>query len=201
MSVEFTEATHYGAGMRRTSFAAMHCSMARSLEVMGDWWTPLILRDLHLGLARFDELAEDLGISRNLLTTRLAALVERGLVERRRYSERPPRHTYHLTEAGRDLVPVLTALTAWGDRWLAPKQGPPLRLQHRTCGKFFTPTVACSRCGEAVSAEDVVAHGGPGGRTGPGTRLVAKVLRNRQHAGATRRATRAAKADGAPLGL
>ncbi|HXJ37323.1 MAG TPA: helix-turn-helix domain-containing protein [Candidatus Eisenbacteria bacterium] len=176
--------------MRRTSFAGMHCSMARSLEVMGDWWTPLILRDLHLGLTRFDELAEDLGISRNLLTTRLAALVERGLVERRRYSERPPRHAYHLTEAGRDLVPVLVALTAWGDRWLAPKQGPPLRLQHRTCGKFFTPTVACSHCGETVTAEDVVAHGGPGGRTAPGTRLVAKVLQDRGRDVAGRRAQR-----------
>src|SRR5215813_1874676 len=100
-------------GMRRTSFAGMHCSMARSLEVMGDWWTPLILRDLHLGLSRFDELAEDLAISRNLLTTRLAALVKHGIVERRRYSEHPPRDAYVLTAAGRDLVPVLMALTAW----------------------------------------------------------------------------------------
>jgi len=170
--------------MRRTSFAGMHCSIARSLEVMGDWWTPLILRDLHLGLTRFDELATDLEISRNLLTTRLAALVEHGLVERRRYSEHPPRDTYHLTAAGRDLVPVLAALSAWGDRWVAPKQGPPVRLQHRTCGKFFTPTVSCSHCGEPVAADDIVTHGGPGGRTGPGTRLVAKVLRERRHAAA-----------------
>jgi DNA-binding HxlR family transcriptional regulator len=168
--------------MRRTSFAGMHCSIARSLEVMGDWWTPLIVRDLHLGLTRFDELATDLGISRNLLTTRLTALVERGLVERRRYSERPPRDRYHLTTAGRDLVPVLAALTAWGDKWVAPKQGPPLRLQHRTCGEFFTPTVCCSHCGEALAADDLVAHGGPGGRQGPGTRLVAKLLGERRHA-------------------
>ena len=169
--------------MRRTSFAGMHCSIARSLEVMGDWWTPLIVRDLYLGLTRFDELATDLDISRNLLATRLAALVEHGLVERRRYSEHPPRDTYHLTAAGRDLVPVLAALTAWGDRWVAPKQGPPVRLQHRTCGEFFTPTVSCSHCGETLAAEDIVTHGGPGGRSGPGTRLVAKLLRERRAAG------------------
>ena len=165
--------------MRRTSFAGMHCSIARSLEVMGDWWTPLIVRDLHLGLARFDELATDLGISRNLLTSRLAALVDRGLVERRRYSERPPRDTYHLTAAGRDLVPVLAALTAWGDKWVAPKQGPPLRLQHRSCGAFFTPTVSCSACGEPLAADALVAHPGPGGRAAAGTRLVGKMLGKR----------------------
>jgi len=165
--------------MRRTSFAGMNCSIARSLEVMGDWWTPLIVRDLHLGLIRFDELATDLEISRNLLTTRLAALVEHGLVERLRYSEHPPRYTYHLTVAGQELVPVLAALTAWGDRWVAPKQGPPVRLQHRTCGEFFTPAVTCSHCGEPVTADDIVTHGGPGGRSGRGTRLVAKVLRER----------------------
>jgi DNA-binding HxlR family transcriptional regulator len=164
----------------------MHCSMARSLEVMGDWWTPLILRDLYLGLSRFDELAEDLDISRNLLTSRLAALVEHGLVERRRYSEHPPRDTYALTAAGLDLVPVLMALTAWGDRWVAPAGGPPVRLEHRRCGERFTPTVSCSRCGEPVRAEDVVTHGGPGGRAGSGTRLVAKLLRRREEAGRAR---------------
>jgi DNA-binding HxlR family transcriptional regulator len=170
--------------MRRTSFAGMHCSIARSLEVMGDWWTPLIVRDLHLGLTRFDELANDLGISRNLLAARLAMLVERGLVERRRYSEHPPRDTYELTAAGQDLVPVLAALTAWGDKWVAPKQGPPVRLQHRTCGEFFTPVVSCSHCGDPLVADDIVTHGGPGGRPGAGTRLVAKLLRERGRAAA-----------------
>ena len=91
----------------------------------------------------------------------------------------PPRDTYHLTAAGLELVPVLAALTAWGDKWVAPKQGPPLRLQHRGCGKFFTPTVSCSACGEALAANDLVAHPGPGGRAGPGTRLVGTVLGKR----------------------
>jgi DNA-binding HxlR family transcriptional regulator len=165
--------------MRRTSFAGMHCSLARSVEVMGDWWTPLILRDLYLGLTRFDDLAEDLAISRNLLTRRLAALVERGLVERRRYSDHPPRDAYVLTRAGLELVPVLMALTAWGDRWVAPKQGPPMRFEHQSCGEFFTPEVVCSKCRKPIDPGQVVAHGGPGGRGAPGTRVIAKLLRQR----------------------
>lgn len=89
--------------MRQTSFAAMACSMARSLELIGDWWTPLIIRDLQLGVDRFDSLVEDLGISRNLLTARLAHLLGHGIVERHRYSEHPPRDRYALTESGRHL--------------------------------------------------------------------------------------------------
>jgi DNA-binding HxlR family transcriptional regulator len=165
--------------MRQTSFSGMHCSMARSLEVIGDWWTPLIVRDLYLGLSRFDELASDLEISRNLLSTRLNALVDDGIVERRRYNEHPPRDEYALTEAGRDLVPVLMALTAWGDRWVAPPQGPPVRFRHHDCGQEFTPEVHCSECSTPIGLDTVDVLPGPGGRAGPGTRLVAKLLRDR----------------------
>src|SRR5215471_4914751 len=86
----------HNAVMRQTSFAGMHCSLAQSLEIVGDWWSPLILRDLFAGIARFEDLAKDLGVSRSLLTLRLEHLVERGVVERRRYSERPPRDRYAL---------------------------------------------------------------------------------------------------------
>ena len=110
--------------MRQTSFATMACSLARSLELVGDWWTPLIIRDLQLGVDRFDALADDLGISRNLLTTRLAHLVEHGIVARHRYQEHPPRDRYVLTEAGQELFPVLMALIVWGDRWATPEGGP-----------------------------------------------------------------------------
>jgi DNA-binding HxlR family transcriptional regulator len=158
----------------------MYCSMARSLEVIGDWWTPLILRDLYLGLSRFDELAEDLEISRNLLSTRLNALVDNGIIERRRYQARPPRDEYTLTEAGRDLVPVLMALTAWGDRWVAPSQGPPVRFRHHACESEFVPSVHCSECHEPITDDDVDVLPGPGGRAAPGTRLIAKLLRDRK---------------------
>jgi DNA-binding HxlR family transcriptional regulator len=162
--------------VRQTSFAQMQCSMARSLELIGDWWTPLIIRDLQLGVDRFDALAEDLGISRNLLAARLAHLTEHGIVVRRRYSEHPPRDRYLLTEAGQALVPVLWALTAWGDRWATPQGGPPLVFRHRRCGHRFTPTISCDACGQPIDPGEVQALPGPGARTGPGTRLLAQVL-------------------------
>ncbi len=161
-------------GMQRTSFAEMHCSIGQSLERVGEWWTPLILRDIHLGLHRFDDIAENLGVSRNLLTRRLEALIADGIVERRAYQERPPRHAYHLTEAGRELVPVLMALMAWGDKWATPAGGPPVLLEHDACGARFTPRVCCSECGQPVTATDVTALPGPGAASGPGTRVLAR---------------------------
>lgn len=160
--------------MQRTSFAEMHCSIGRSLELVGEWWTPLIVRDLYLGLNRFDDIAENLGISRNLLTRRLDALVEHGIVERRAYRERPPRHEYHLTAAGHELVPVLMALMAWGDKWATPPGGPPMRLVHRDCDAQFTPQVCCSACGEPIDDSAVASHAGPGAAAGPGTRVLAR---------------------------
>lgn len=162
-------------GMRQTSFAEVQCSLARSLEVIGDWWTPLIIRDLYLGIDRFDGLATDLGISRNLLTTRLAHLAEHGVVSRHRYSDHPPRDRYQLTEAGLDIVPVILALTAWGDRWATPPGGKPMIMRHRDCGGEFEPTVCCDACGERIGAAGVEVMPGPGARVGPGTMLIAQM--------------------------
>lgn len=152
----------------------MHCSIAQTLEIVGEWWTPLILRDVHLGLHRFDDIAEDLGISRNLLTRRLGYLVEHDILERRPYQARPVRYEYHLTEAGRDLAPALLVLMAWGDRHATPPGGPPLRVVHRACGHRFTPEVTCSSCGEPVTGRDVVTLPGPGAAAAPGTRVLAR---------------------------
>lgn len=151
----------------------MHCSIAQTLEVVGEWWTPLILRDVYLGLHRFDELAENLGISRNLLTRRLDHLVESGVLTRREYARHPPRQEYHLTAAGLALVPVLMAVMAWGDAWATPPGGPPVRLVHDTCGQEFTPQVCCSACGGAVTAGTVTPTAGPGAAAGPGTSVLA----------------------------
>lgn len=156
----------------------MRCSMARALELVGDWWSPLIIRDLFLGVGRFDDLVEDLGISRNLLTRRLKALVACGVVEKKTYQSRPARYDYALTEAGRDLVPVILALTEWGDRWAAPKEGRPMLFRHKTCGHQFEPRVTCSACGEPIRADDIVAFPGPGAGAGPGTMVLAKRLEN-----------------------
>lgn len=169
--------------MRQTSFADFHCSLAQSLEVVGDWWAPLVVRDVAVGVNRFDEIVEDLGISRNLLATRLEDLEENGILRRRQYNERPPRFEYALTRAGTELVPILMALSAWGDRWFPPPGGIPVRFQHRTCGQTFTPRVSCSACGDAIRAADVIPRPGPGSVSAPGTRLVPERLRRLARAG------------------
>lgn len=155
------------------------CSLARSLEIVGDWWSPLIIRDLFLGLARFDQLVADLGISRNLLTERLATLIAGGVVIRHPYQDKPLRYHYELTAAGHERVPVLLALTAWGDSWTADADGPPMRFRHGPGGHRCTPTVSCSACREPLTSHDVTVTPGPGGRAGPGTALVARVAAGR----------------------
>jgi DNA-binding HxlR family transcriptional regulator len=163
-------------GMQRTSFADMTCSIARTLEVAGEWWSPLILRDVHLGITRFDELQRDLGISRKVLTARLEQLVEQGVLERRAYSQHRLRHDYLLTEKGRELVDVLLAMVAWGDRWTAGERGPPVLLRHRRCGQLTHAEIRCAQCGEPLHAEEVEVQPGPGGSAGSGTRVVAERL-------------------------
>ncbi|MFI6532586.1 winged helix-turn-helix transcriptional regulator [Nonomuraea sp. NPDC050547] len=154
-------------------FGDMHCSIAQAVGVVAEPWTPLILRDLFLGLRRFDQLSEDLGISRNLLTQRLERLRAAGVVEKVAYQERPARHEYHLTEAGRDIVPALITLMAWGDRWATPPGGPPALLIH-SCGRQFTPEVTCPHCGGAAGADTITIVGGPGAAQRPGTMVLAK---------------------------
>jgi DNA-binding HxlR family transcriptional regulator len=165
--------------MKRTSFASFDCSIARSLELVGEWWTPLVLRSVFLGVTRFDDIQRDLGIARNVLADRLDALVEAGMLERRPYQRNPVRHEYLLTDKGRDFCPVLMALMAWGDRWTAGEQGPPARLRHDACGSLTTPVVSCSECGEPLTAEGVTALAGPGGSIGPGTRVSGALLAER----------------------
>ncbi len=139
----------------------MHCSVAQCLEVVGEWWSMLIVRDAFLGVTRFDQFQERLGISRNVLNQRLAHLVTTGVLERTPYSERPLRHDYRLTPKGRDLWPVLTAMRQWGDTHAAP-DGPPLVLVHRACGQVVDAVMTCSSCGEPIAATDVRARRGPG---------------------------------------
>ena len=119
--------------MKRSSVGHFNCSIARALDVVGEWWTLLIVRDVFLGIRRFEAIQADLGIARNVLSDRLSTLVERGVLEKRRYQDHPERHEYVLTEMGRDLAPVLTTLMQWGDEWLSP-EGPPMVTLHRDCG-------------------------------------------------------------------
>jgi DNA-binding HxlR family transcriptional regulator len=149
------------ARVERKSFAGMHCSVAQCLEVVGEWWSMLIVRDVFLGVTRFDEIQQRLGISRNILQQRLAHLVEHGVLERVRYSEHPPRFEYRLSGKGRDLWPVLTAMRQWGDKHAAP-DGAPLLMIHKDCGHAADAVMSCSRCGEHIGARDVTVAAGPG---------------------------------------
>lgn len=152
--------------MRRTSFADMHCSIAQSLEVVGEWWTLLILRDAFLGVRRFDDFVERLGISRNVLTVRLTGLVAAGILESRPYDEARGRCDYVLTAKGRALWPVMTALRQWGDEWIFGSGDEPLLIEHRTCGCITTARMTCSACGEELDARSVRAVPGPGATNG-----------------------------------
>lgn len=124
--------------MRHKNLGKMQCPIARSLERVGEWWSILIIRDALHGLTRFDQFQESLGIAPNMLTRRLAALVKAGMLERRRYSDRPPRYEYVLTERGRDFRSVIIAMTAWGNRHFAPEGASVVLLNART-GKPADP--------------------------------------------------------------
>jgi DNA-binding HxlR family transcriptional regulator len=152
--------------MRRKSFEDMNCSVAQTLEVVGEWWTMLIIRDCFLGVTRFDDFHQRLGISRNILTDRLEHLVERGVLVRVPYQEHPVRYDYRLTDKGRDLWLVLTALRQWGDTWEAA-EGAPLVVEHRACGHEATVLPTCSSCGEPLDARSVHALPGPGSANRP----------------------------------
>jgi DNA-binding HxlR family transcriptional regulator len=138
------------------------CSVAGTLDIVGERWTLLVLREAFLGVRRFEEMQRHLGIARNILAARLQTLVGHGILERRRYSERPARYEYHLTQKGLDLYPALVSLMQWGDRYVAGKSGPPVVLRHRGCGELTRPHLACSECGEPLGARDVIAETGPG---------------------------------------
>jgi DNA-binding HxlR family transcriptional regulator len=150
--------------MRHKSFGNMQCPIARRLERVGEWWSILILRDAFLGLTRFDQFQESLGIAPNMLARRLKALVEAGLLERRRYSERPPRDEYVLTQAGRDFRPVLWALLAWGNKHFAP-EGPSVIIVDSKTGAEADPILVDRNTGRALVEPTFRSAAGPAADT------------------------------------
>ena len=150
------------AGMRKTSFARWPCSVARTMDLLGDAWTPLVLREAFYGLKRFDEFQAGLGIARNTLADRLRRLVDEGLLEKQLYQTDPRRYEYVLTEKGSDFFGVLAAISGWGDRWLAGKEGPPVTYHHDSCGQDAGAAVVCVACGEPLRAVDTSMRIGPG---------------------------------------
>ena len=146
--------------MQRTRFSAMACPIARSLDLVGEWWSILILRDAFHGLTQFDQFQKSLGIAPNMLSRRLNALVESGLLKRRRYSERPPRDEYVLTERGRDFRPVLWALLAWGNKHLAP-EGPSVVVVEAETGRQADPVMVDGNTGKPMTHPAFLAAAGP----------------------------------------
>lgn len=153
--------------MQRTRFGDMACSIARTLDVVGEPWSPLILRDVYVGMNRFEQIQQDLGISRKVLAERLRWLTDNGVLERRAYSERPPRHEYVLTAKGRELCDLLMVMVRWGDRWASGEEGPPVLYRHHACGEISHVELCCSACGGPMRATDVDVLPGPGA-AGPG---------------------------------
>jgi DNA-binding HxlR family transcriptional regulator len=158
-------------GMRPYSaYDSDTCSIARTLALVGDRWTLLVLRDVANGVARFDELAGHLGIARNVLSGRLARLVEAGLVERTAYREpgERERHQYRLSSAGRELMPVLLAFMAWGDRHLAGPEGPPAVVRHAGCGAPIKVSLTCEDGHDLGGRPRLLLEPGPGNRVRAG---------------------------------
>lgn len=162
--------------MERSSFSDFSCSIARTLEVIGEWWSLLILRDLFLGFERFDDIQRNLGVASNILTTRLKKMMEQGIVERRADEQDKRVWRYGLTQQGRDLYPILLALTAWGDKWRAAEGQQPLLIRHQHCGQITSAIPACAVCKEELQLEDIRFEVGPGGRETPGTALMGQVF-------------------------
>ena len=139
--------------MKKKSFADMPCPIARSLEHVGDWWNILILRDMSYGLSRFDEFQKSLGIASNTLTRRLNGLIESGLVERRPYSDKPPRYDYVLTDSGRDFRPVVLTLMKWGSKHFSPN-GSNVEMIDETSGQPVDLVLADGNTGKRINMRD-----------------------------------------------
>ena len=148
--------------MRWNEAADQYCSIARTLGILGDRWTLLIIREAFSGVRRFDDFRRHLEIARNVLTARLQRLVDAGVLVQRQYQDSPPRSEYRLTEAGRDLHGVLITLMQWGDRWLAGDPGPPLRIEHLACGRLTEARLTCEHCGDVLEARTTALRAGPG---------------------------------------
>jgi DNA-binding HxlR family transcriptional regulator len=146
----------------RHDYPGQICSIAKSLEVIGERWSLLIVRDVFNGNRRFGEMQASLGVARNVLSARLQRLVDEDILERRRYQDSPARYEYFLTEKGLDLWPTLIALLSWGDRYSPSPGGPPKLIVHKVCGGRVSDRGICEECGKALSARDAIQVPGPG---------------------------------------
>ena len=148
--------------MQWNELAKENCSLARSLAVLGDRWTLLILRDAFLRVRRFEEFESSLKIARRVLSERLTLLADEGILAKVPYQDNPPRFEYRLTEKGLELYPAIISLVHWGDKHYAGKKGPPLLHTHKSCGHDFRSVMTCGACGNELRARDVSVRTGAG---------------------------------------
>ena len=148
--------------MEVRDFPRDSCSVAATLEFIGERWTMHVLREAFIGVRRFEEFRRNIGVAKNILSDRLNKLVGAGILERRLYSEHPPRYEYRLTEKGLDLYGILIELMRWGNKWAPSEDGPGVILQHKTCGKVIEAALVCPECGEALHPRNMRALPGPG---------------------------------------
>ncbi len=141
--------------MKWSEIDQLPCSLARTLSVIGDRWTMLIIRNCFLGVRRFDDFQRQLGITRHLLASRLKKLVEEEVLRKVPYGDGGGRFEYRLTAKGMDLYPIVMTMVDWGNRWMSDPDGPPLRHIHQTCERPFRPVLTCSECGEAIDPRQV----------------------------------------------
>jgi DNA-binding HxlR family transcriptional regulator len=148
-----------GASVR--DFPRDSCSVASTLEVIGERWTMHVLREAFVGVRRFEDFRRNIGVARNILSDRLQRLVDEGILRRERYSDRPPRYEYRLTRKGVDLYGILIELMKWGNKWAPSPDGPAVVLWHKDCGAIIEPVLACPDCGEPVAAWNLEARLSP----------------------------------------
>ena len=148
--------------MQRSSFSDMPCSVAKTLDIIGEWWTLLILRDVFYGVYRFEALRSHLGISRKVLTSRLERLTDEAILEKVLYQTHPTRYEYKLTKKGLDLLPVLLTIMNWGDQWMSEPDMIPVIFVHKECGEETTPKLVCSCCGGELNEQNIYPKAGPG---------------------------------------
>jgi DNA-binding HxlR family transcriptional regulator len=150
--------------MRRTRFEDSNCSIARATDILGDWWTPLVLREAFYGTRRFDDFIERLGIGRNILTERLRRLTDEGIFHKVAYQDRPARYEYRLTDKGRDLFGVLAMLHRWGNDWLVDHDGPLSEMVDRATGRVVKPVVVDEETGKRIDPRELTMRPGSGSR-------------------------------------
>src|SRR5208282_1419630 len=161
--------------MRWNELGEETCSMARTVAVIGDRWTLLILRDCFLRVRRFEDFQARLDVTRHVLSDRLKKLVRYGVLRRVPYQERPKRYEYILTQKGLDLYPIIMSIVHWGDIHMVDSRGRPMVHEHKNCGKMFDPVMVCSECGEPLTAKAVHAHPGPGAQHSSSVRAKAQL--------------------------